>query len=178
MVKQPWFFTMVQPYGQPWLTIVNHGGSWDVQKFKVLGAVSLNSIRSMLFNQCSILLGKCVCQLQTVCIYLAFGGKAPDPHRCSPGPHWGLQSPDSLSALCPPYFQTLATPLMPKLNGLVSIEAWTQPAFWKKGGMKIMHVFMKVGERSSAGREWLSHLSTYLHKNRLQYGLRPGLVGW
>jgi len=57
-------------------------------------------------------LGKCVCPLQIVYAYdiWLLGALPPDPHRSSaPGPHWGTSVPRSL---CPPYLQTLATPLI------------------------------------------------------------------
>jgi len=59
-----------------------------------------------LFNQCSILLEKCVCQLHIAYVYLASEGFAQTPHRGSaPGPPGYFGHP---VLICPPYLQTLA----------------------------------------------------------------------
>ena len=53
-------------------------------------------------------------------------------------------------------------------KGVHSIKAWTQPASCilekDRVGMKIMHIFMKVGgSKIKGGKKDLSYLSTYLH---------------
>ena len=65
------------------------------------------------------------------------------------------------------FAQFLLTKAIDAAWGVHSIEEWTQPASWtKNGGTKIMHIFMKVGERKIKGKERLSYLSTYLHYYR------------
>jgi len=79
----------------------------------IVGSLNLYRLSSVLFNQCSILLGKCVCALQIAYVYLASGGFAPrpPPGLCPWTPLGDFRPPDPL---CPPYLQTLATPLSPK----------------------------------------------------------------
>jgi len=63
---------------------------------------------------------KCICPLQIVYAYLASGGFAPDPTGALPvDPAGGLPTP---RLLCPPYLQTLATPLLVSSGG--HINAW------------------------------------------------------
>jgi len=76
------------------------GGSWDLQKFEGFfcewGGVQWGhrSVKltvgpsSVLFNQCSMLLGVGIHQLQTVYIYLTSGAKAPDNRVLPVGPCW------------------------------------------------------------------------------------------
>jgi len=74
------------------------GGSRLCMSLKVHRISSLNTSR------------KCVCPLQIVYAYLASGGFAPRPPPgiCPWIPLGDFRSPDPL---CPPYVQTLATPL-------------------------------------------------------------------
>jgi len=75
------------------------------------GSLNLYRLSSVLFNQCSMLLGKCVCPLQIAHVYLASRGFAPrpPPRLCPWTPLGDFRPPDPL---CPPYLQTLATPLI------------------------------------------------------------------
>jgi len=51
----------------------------------------------------------------------------------------------------PPKTRTQTPP--PVCKGVHFIEAWTQPASWKKiGGKKGMHIFMNVGGRKVKGK--------------------------
>ena len=79
-------------------------------------SINLYRLSSVLFNQCSILLGKCVCPLQIAYVYLASGGFAPrpPPGLCPWTPLGDFRPPDPL---CPPYLQTLATPLHSTTGG-------------------------------------------------------------
>jgi len=61
-------------------------------------------LSTVLFNQCSILLGKCVCQLQIVYAYLASGGF--DPHPTEFCPWTPLGDFRSSYPMCPPDLQT------------------------------------------------------------------------
>ena len=60
-------------------------------------SLKVHHISSMNISQ------KCVCPLQIVYAYLAFGGKAPMPHWGSaPGPCWGTSIPKSPVPTLPP----------------------------------------------------------------------------
>jgi len=79
-----------------------------------------NLLSSVLFNRCSILLGKCVCQQQIAYVYLAYRGFALRPHRDSAlGPRWGTSVPQTPCThrifklwLCHCYLVNLCVPLV------------------------------------------------------------------